>query len=237
MKGDPTRMIGSNKLKVLVAPNDPSPYDRINWQWPYTGNETVYQQTLTSYAPNVRVFGKRPDSGSWSVWDVAWHNGGGGKTTIPAIADGTSNTLAVVERPMVIGDATLSYKDWSVNGGTPPDFSDGVGTWAVTDMPPEGLAFFGCNCEDPNAPSRNGMWGASDCHTVKGDPQEYFHPPQPLPIATQQNAFNIYPINSGGVQALMCDGSVRMITTSISVRAWSAAVTPTGGEAVSTDQQ
>jgi len=33
--------------------------------------------------------------------------------------------------------------------------------------------------------------------------------------------------------ALMGDGSVRMISTSVSVQAWSAAVTPTGGEAVS----
>jgi prepilin-type processing-associated H-X9-DG protein len=238
MKGDATRMVGSNKLKVLVAPNDPSPYDRINWQWPYTGNETVYQQTLTSYAPNARVFGKMPDSGSWSIWDVAWHNGGGGKTTLPGISDGTSNTMAVVEKPMVQGADTLWYKDWTLydSAGKDPQ-GYGVNTWAVTDMPPEGLAFFGCNCDNPNSPTRDGMWGRGDCHTVTGDPQEYFHPPQPLPIATQQKAYEIYPFNSGGVQVLMCDGSVRMVTTSISVRAWSAGVTPTGGEAASLDQQ
>jgi hypothetical protein len=33
----------------------------------------------------------------------------------------------------------------------------------------------------------------------------------------------------------MGDGSVRNITTSISILAWSAAVTPNGGEAVSLD--
>jgi hypothetical protein len=32
------------------------------------------------------------------------------------------------------------------------------------------------------------------------------------------------------VQAVMCDGSVRSISTSISIPAWSAAVTADGGE-------
>src|SRR5436305_906051 len=61
MKGDKGSMVGSNRMNVLVAKNDPSPYDRISWQWPYTENERVYQQTLTSYAPNVRVFGQMPN--------------------------------------------------------------------------------------------------------------------------------------------------------------------------------
>jgi hypothetical protein len=34
----------------------------------------------------------------------------------------------------------------------------------------------------------------------------------------------------------MCDGSVRTISTTISVRAWSAAVTPAGAEAFALDQ-
>ena len=57
-------------------------------------------------------------------------------------------------------------------------------------------------------------------------------PPVPRPIPTQQDAWNIYPMNAGGVQVLMCDGSVRTVSTTVSVRAWSAAVTPNAGESV-----
>jgi hypothetical protein len=75
-----------------------------------------------------------------------------------------------------------------------------------------------------------GQWWLGNCKMAGG---EFFQPPVARPIPAQQNAFNIYPFNGGSVvQALMCDGSVRGITTSISVQAWSAAVTPNGGEAV-----
>jgi prepilin-type N-terminal cleavage/methylation domain-containing protein len=238
MKGDKGSMVGSNPLKVLVAKNDPSPYDRIDWQWPYTENGRLYKQTLTSYAPNVRVFGQIPKDQTWDVWDVAWHNAGGGRQTLPGIADGTSNTMAVVEKHMVTGDATLAYRDWSLLNTTNPSSSDGVNCWAVTDMPPEGVAFFGCNCNDPTQTwdDKDGQWWLTNCRLVAGDRTEYFHPPVPPPVPSQQNAFNIYPFNSAGVQVLMCDGSVRTISTTISVRAWSAAVTPAGAEAFALDQ-
>jgi len=233
VKGDATKMVGSAKLKVLVAPNDPAPYDSIDWSWPYTGNETVYKQTLTSYAPNARVFGLPTGNDGFSVWDVAWNNAGGGKMKLQKIGDGTSNTMAVAEKGMVQGDAVLSYHDWSMVGTTGPQ-NDGVGTWASTDIPPEGMAFFGCNCNDPTQSwdDTDGQWWLGNCRMIAGDRNEYFQPPVARVVPTQQNAYNLYPINSGGVQILMCDGSVRMVTTTVSVRAWSAAVTPNGGESV-----
>jgi len=233
VKGDQTRMVGSSKLKVLVAPNDPAPYDQIDWQWPYTNNEFVYKQTLTSYAPNARLFGEATGTGGFSIWDVAWNNAGGGKMKIAKIGDGTSNTMAVVEKGMVQGDGVLSYKDWALNGSVGSQ-TDGVGMWAVTDSPPEGLAFFGCNCDDPTQTwdDQDGQWWAGNCRLIQGDPNEYFHPPVPRLIPSQQNAYNIYPFNAGGVQVLMCDGSVRTVATTVSVRAWSAAVTPNGGESL-----
>jgi prepilin-type N-terminal cleavage/methylation domain-containing protein len=236
LASDATLMVGSVALKVLQAPNDPAPYKQINWQWPYTANETVFVQTLTSYAPNVRVFGQASPTG-FSIWNVAWDNAGGGRTTITSISDGTSNTMAVVEKGMVSGDAQLSYKDWALTGMTKPE-NDGVSTWAVTDMPPEGLAFFGCNCNDPTVTwdDQDGQWWLGNCRVVNNDPNEYFQPPVNRLIPVQQNAYNIYPFNAGGVQVLMCDGSVRTVSTTVSVRAWSAAVTPRGGEAISLDE-
>jgi prepilin-type N-terminal cleavage/methylation domain-containing protein len=231
-KDDATKMVGSTALKVLQAPNDFSPYKQVNWQWPYTNpSELVVQQTLTSYAPNARVFGQFTPGGTMSVWDVSWSNAGGGQTTFAGIPDGTSNTLAVVEKQMVTGDAVLSFRDWGTIGGTSPGFSDGVNLWAATDTQPEGVAFFGCNCNDPTQTwdDKDGQWWLGNCRF--GGTVEYFQPPVVRPIPTQQNAFNIYPFNSGNiVLGLMCDGSVRNLTTSVSVRAWSAAVTPNGGE-------
>jgi prepilin-type N-terminal cleavage/methylation domain-containing protein/prepilin-type processing-associated H-X9-DG protein len=233
VKGDVTKMVGTSRPKVLVAPNDPSPYDQIDWSWPYTNNEFVYKQTLTSYAPNARVFGEPTGNGNFSVWDVAWNNAGGGKMKLQKIGDGTSNTMAVLEKGMVQGDAVLSYHDWSLIGTTAPE-NDGVGMWAVTDSPPEGLAFFGCNCNDPTQTwdDADGQWWQNNCRLIAGDPNEYFQPPVPRVVPTQQNAYSIYPINSGGVQVLMCDGSVRTVSTTVSVRAWSAGVTPNGGESL-----
>jgi hypothetical protein len=233
-------MVGSSPLSVLVAPNDFAFFQDVNWQWPYTNpSELVVKQTLTSYVPNARVFGQFTPSASMSVWDVSWSNAGGGKLRMTGITDGTSNTLAVVEKQMVTGDAILYFKDWGTYGGTAPGFSDGVNIWGATDTQPEGVAFFGCNCDDPTQSwdNKDGQWWLGNCKFGgKFGGVEYFHPPVARPIPAQQNAFNIYPFNAGNVVlALLCDGSVRNITTSISVQAWSAAVTHNGGEIVPLD--
>ena len=68
-----------------------------------------------------------------------------------------------------------------------------------------------------------------NCRFAAGQP-EYFLPPTRRLVPAQQSAYSIYPMSAGGIQALMMDGSVRGITTSVSVQAWSAAVTPAGGE-------
>lgn len=239
---DRTKMVGSHPVKVLQAPNDSSRYQQIDWQWPYTlvgGREVPFPRTLTSCVPNARVFGQ-PSPLGWSIWNVVWDNAGGGMTKVTDITDGTSNTLAVVEKPMVTGNGTVSVRDWGlyVAGRVSGQQQAGVNTWAVTDTPPEGVAFFGCNCKDPRVTwdSTYGQWWLGNCRVVAGDPNEYFQPPVPRLIPTRQSAYNIYPFNVAGAQALLCDGSVRMIPTSISVRAWSAAVTPNGGEVASLDQ-
>jgi prepilin-type N-terminal cleavage/methylation domain-containing protein len=247
-KDDATQMVGSATVKTFQAPNDPSPYKQINWQWPYTPNylgnglpgEVVYQQTLTSYMANCRVFGQRTSLGNMSLWNVEWDNAGAGTTKITSISDGTSNTLAVIENFMVRGNKTLRYQDWGLydaggsgNTNNALGVACGVSTWSVTDMPPEGSSFFGYNCQNPAQPVPDGQWGLTNCYF--GGTVEYFQPPVPRRIPSQMNAYNIFPFNSSGCQALLCDGSVRTITTSISVQAWSAAVTPNGGEPIGLD--
>jgi prepilin-type N-terminal cleavage/methylation domain-containing protein len=233
-------MVGSTALKILQAPNDSPSYKQTTWAWPFTNPADLpVPQTFTSYAPNARVFGQYSANAGypWDVWSVSWNNAGAGTQTMGGISDGTSNTLAVVEKQMVTGDATLTFQNWSTQGATSPQ-QDGVNMWAVTDTQPEGIAFFGCNCNDPSITwdDQTGQYWLQNCKF--GTNFEWYQPPQPRPIPTQQNAFNIYPVNAGNVVlALMCDGSVRSINTSVTQAVWSSGVTPNGGEAISIQSQ
>jgi prepilin-type N-terminal cleavage/methylation domain-containing protein len=232
-RDDPNKMVGSEHIKVFQAPADSSPYKEINWSWPYTGRGSshIFKQTLVSYAANVRVFGQPSPRYEWTPWCVAWRNVGGGIAKIGTMTDGTSNTMFIIEKPMVTGDATLTYRDWGMSGAT--GGNDGVNTWASTDIPENGVAYFGTTCNDPRTTADDvfGQNGRANCR-YGTDPREYFHPPSQLLVREQQRWHNIYPIHSGGNQALMGDGSVRFIRTGIAIDAWSAMVTPNGGEVV-----
>jgi prepilin-type processing-associated H-X9-DG protein len=146
------------------------------------------------------------------------------------MSDGLSNTMVVIEKQMVTGDATMTYKSWSILNRT--GGNDGMNTWGTTDIPEQGIAYFGNTCNDPTSASDDnyGRNGRSNCR-FGSDPFEYFHPPRPRLVPSQQHWGTIYPYHSGGAQTLMGDGSVRTVTTNVSIQAWSAAVTPAGGEA------
>ena len=119
-----------------------------------------------------------------------------------------------------------------------------MGLWAAGDITPEAFAYFGTNCNDPNATwdDEDGQWwGGPDSSgvvrfAVNGVTSVYIMPPKPRRPPHQQGWYNLYPLSSAGIQALMGDGSVRSISTSVSLASWSAAVTPTGGESISLDQ-
>lgn len=228
---DRTKMVGSNPVKVLQSPTDASPYKEIDWSWTWTVHPAgiPYKQTLTSYAPNVRVFGK-DYQGQWAGWQVAYANVGGGQQNITGITDGTSNTLGVIEKPMVAGAGVLSSISGAVTGSV--GGNDGAQVWCTTDISDRFIPFFGTTCNDPNSAADDvyGQYGRSNCRFGTVDLNEYFHPPSQLLVPSQQRHHNIYPLSSNVVQSLMMDGAVRSITPSISVRSWSAAVTPTGGE-------
>jgi prepilin-type N-terminal cleavage/methylation domain-containing protein len=228
---DRTKMVGTDVPSVYVAPADQAPYKQIDWSWPYTTHPQgiPFKHGLISYAANLRAFGRGDIYGRWTSWRVAWRNIGNG-SRIAQITDGTSNTLAVIEKPRVTGDAFLTYRDWALIGNVPPQ-QDGCNTWATTDIPETGLAVFGYTCNNPNSTSDDiyGQWWLDNCRFGNGP--ESFHPPQRRLHPTQQNFYTIYSFNgSQAVQAVMCDGSVRSISTSISIPAWSAAVTADGGE-------
>ena len=99
--------------------------------------------------------------------------------------------------------------------------------WSSTDMPETLLPVFGYTCNNPTTTADDiyGSSGRDNC-SYNGGP-ESFHPPQRRLARDQQHVSNIYSFNgTNSVQAAMCDGSVRSISTNIALAPWSAAVTP-----------
>ena len=232
---DPNKMIGSEHIKTYQAPADASPYKEVDWSWPHTANGRVFKHTLISYAANARAFGRGRRGAEFNQWQIGWEGAGTG-SRITEIVDGTSNTFALIEKQMVTGDANMAYRNWEVINRTPPppNADDGIQMWASTDVGPEGLPFFGYNCNDPAQTWDDvyGQWWLPNC-SFSGSQGESFHPPSRRLIRLQQRYDNIYSFNSSGViQSVMCDGSVRVLSGNINMRPWSAAITPAGSEAI-----
>jgi prepilin-type N-terminal cleavage/methylation domain-containing protein len=234
-RSDPSKMVGSDVPKTYISPLDAAPYTHVNWAWPYTGGGATYRMGLVSYAANVRVYGQisKVAGVGWQSWTVMWWHTGAGQATSATLTDGLSNTVCVVEKDRVTGDGTMSYLNWSVNGSTGSQ-PGGINMWATTDTPETGLPFFGTTCNDPSVTwdDEYGQWWRSDCRSGAANTPEFFQPPRRRLVRSQQNFYNLYAMSAGGVQGLMGDGSVRNFSTSIAIPVWSAAVTPTGGEAV-----
>jgi type II secretory pathway pseudopilin PulG len=234
LRSDTTQIVGSGPIKTFIAPLDDSPQKAIRESWGWFYGNNPFNNGLTSYAPNVRVFGKAVTASAWDyAWDLRYT---AGTQTLSGITDGTSNTIFVIEKPMITGTTVITHLDYGVQNQQ-AGFENGASTWATTDTQPQALAQFGFNCWNTGWPeggyywSTNGPGGVPGCRqTINGVSAEYFQTPRPRRPRNQQYWFNLYPLSASGYQALMGDGSVRNITPSIDVVAWSAAVTPDGGE-------
>jgi len=230
----PNQIAGQSTPKTYIAPYDNSPYNQVNWSWPFTGGGATYRMGLISYAPNVRALGTRTAGGSMNIWDVAWGNAGGGRKKIgSSFTDGTSSTILISEKNMVSGSATMGYNSWSITNQTG---RQGINMWATTDTPPEGFGMIGVNCKNPSVTwdLPGGQWWMGNCR-FGSNLFETFLPPQQRLIPSQQSVDVVYPMSAGGVQMAMADGSVRNVTISISVGSYSAAITPDGGEVLGND--
>ena len=184
-RDDLTKIIGSDTLKVLIAPGDDSPVNQIDVSWGWFQGGARFKSSLTSYAPDARAFGQ-PSPAGFSAWNYVWDGAGSSTLRMTGISDGTSNTLFVIERPMIIGDATVTHLDYGVQNQTGGDpFLDGAGTWSTTDVQPDVVAMFGYNCNDPSQTwdDENGQfWLASGCGQFAGmNGVESHQPPRPRP--------------------------------------------------------
>jgi prepilin-type N-terminal cleavage/methylation domain-containing protein len=234
-RSDNRKIGGTDVPKTYISPLDNSPYQQINWSWPYTGGGSgdIFRMGLVSYAPNIRMFGTRARDGTWTPWKTMWWHTGAGNNKVGSVTDGLSNTLAVVEKNMVAGGNVITYRDWGLqNTGNSSWHGGGVQMFASTDTPENGLPVFPLMCDDPSV-NWDDEYGQYRDHCRFGsDPNEYFNTPRRRLIPAQQSHASIYAMSSGGIQALMMDGSVRGISTSVSVQSWSAAVSPAGGEVI-----
>jgi len=234
LRSDTSKLIGTDPVKVFIAPLDDSSQKAIGESWGWFFGGAQFRNGLTSYAPNVRVFGRQPSASAWDyAWDLRYT---AGTRTLSGVTDGTSNTLFVIEKPMLTGTTVITHLNYGVQNQQ-AGFENGASTWATTDTQPQALAQFGFNCYNPGWSeggyywSTNGPGGQPGCtQTLNGVTAEFFQTPRPRRPRNQQYWFNLYPLSVSGYQALMGDGSVRNITPSIDVVSWSAAVTPDGGE-------
>ncbi len=217
---------------VLQCPSDASKEKRVyvgGYSWIMGGTDQPV--SLTSYVPNARAFGKRTALGTQDWWNITWDNASGEKD-LGDFADGTSNTMCEIEKPMIVGNNVIRLSGWGVQNSDDP--WDGANVWGKTDIAERGVAVFGYNCNDPNVTwdDLHGQWWLGDCtFTYRGVTREFFQPPSVNYAPDVQQASNIYPNHAGGVcNTLMGDGSVQSINNNIDILVWSAMVTPASGE-------
>ncbi|MDB5306270.1 MAG: prepilin-type cleavage/methylation protein [Gemmataceae bacterium] len=129
---------------------------------------------------------------------------------IAEITDGTSNTLAVCE--VIQGPSSGDIRGFTWWGG-----AAGFTTYAT-----------------PNNTSAADVMTGGGC----GNSAAYTNPPMPCTTTSTGTLARMQLARSrhtGGVNAAMCDGSVRFVSNSVSVTAWRAAGTAQGGESIGLD--
>jgi prepilin-type N-terminal cleavage/methylation domain-containing protein/prepilin-type processing-associated H-X9-DG protein len=229
---NPNIVVVTTRLRVFTCPSD-SPQV---WNRGTSGNQTKHNYALNAgntnlYQVNVpmgctnptidgssgcRLFGGAPFgwyNPSDLVWDapVPWtttpEKGTMGRPRpIAEITDGTSNTICVTEVIQGRGNDLRGFTWW------------GGGAGITTDMA-------------PNSPLR-------DVHTGGICPaQDFPNLPRCTEVSTaaraRMGAARSYHTN--GVNAAMCDGSVRFIRNSIDIFTWRSLSTSQGGETLQND--
>jgi prepilin-type N-terminal cleavage/methylation domain-containing protein len=186
-------------IKTYLCPSDPSPNAGL----------CVNGWAATSYAPNYYMFST---SNNYDSTNGA--NQDGAKYNIGNIPDGTSNTIALVERfgscPYYswsnawVYPMSASYWGWNSNG------SD-YGVWNI-------------NCTGQASP--NGGYITARCHMYL----PMIAPPLRNFVGSLQPAHPYYPTTQHSTeQVLLMDGSVRGVSGSVSQSTWDYAIWPDDG--------
>ncbi len=158
--------------------------------------------------------------------------------TLADITDGTSNTACFSERLIGTGPINTSQ----VDPKTPSTSISNIPSWLPDNVPYTG--YLTCMALKPNATNLaansyipGGFW-----HTGLMDNNSYLHimPPNTWScvIMQQREDGALYDASShhpGGVNVLLCDGSVRFIKNTVAFGPWNALGTMGNGEVISSD--
>jgi hypothetical protein len=217
-------------IKVYQAPNDPTlPGDGTTW----SGGGS--NRGATSYLANFHAFG--------GGWDEDWQVGG--KASIPrSFPDGTSNSIGFFEAYSVCGDPNLptgsGYVEhiWGEDGQNSgpsaeccansqggnrnnPNVRFVPAWWAY--FPGNGTSAF----PGPGFPNHS--------QPPPGYPFNYIPLPQNNPPKRLCNPRLLQTLSAGGIQVMLMDGSVRVVSPSISQFTWAAAIVPDDGQVLGND--
>lgn len=220
----------SSRLAYLICPSD---MERAKT----AGGQVSYGMNMGSepYAPT--------HAGNWSGVGVdipaaMSKNPVARPVRLADIIDGTSNTACFSERLIGIGPINTSELDKL----TPSSSVSNIPNWLPDDQPH--TAYLTCMANKPNATNlaqfayvAGGFW-----HTGLMDNNSYMHimPPNTWScvIMEQREDGALYNAGSrhpGGVNLLMCDGSVRFIKNTIGLAPWGALGTRANAEVISSD--
>ena len=221
------RYLRQTRIKTYICPSDATVATNAATDW--TPGEA-------SYAANFQVFGN-PNFNRSGVTAADWD----GKTTLVAITDGTSNTIAYAEKlsycPGITPNAVTApnvrnrsnsaggswwmrgiYRSGTVTGTTPPGSSDSYPGDRVSAVFGGGISGDGTRWYT-GADAKPTIFGISAPNTTAGkcDRGQASSP------------------HSGTIMVGMADGSIRSVSSGVSATTWWAACTRNGGDILGSD--
>jgi prepilin-type N-terminal cleavage/methylation domain-containing protein len=221
-------------IQTFLAPNDPS----VNAQGEAWNNNGGERGGAASYHANWHAFG--------GGWDEDWQVGG--KNRIPAsFTDGTSNTIAFLERYAICG--TGNYGKPSSPWGQSWRYAerswqeDGALPGPITQFHQSQSAFCSPHFWVP-AGTTGGGTGRGGFANIPSIPLNYpldrttgatafWLAPQAAPAVRDCDPMRLQSFSASGIQILMMDGSVRGVNTSTDATTWVRALVPNDGLVIS----
>jgi prepilin-type N-terminal cleavage/methylation domain-containing protein len=214
------------QLKIFIAPTDSSAPDGIAWD----------NGGAASYASNWHAFG--------GGWGEDWQAGGKARIA-SSFSDGTSNTIAYMERYAKCGpragndwdqSQTYAERSWQEDGtlsGPVSQYHQGQAAW--------------------NSPAYWVPAGTTGGNTGRGGydnlgviPANYpinrttgvtsfFQVPQVKPSIQTCDPKRLQSLTASGIQVLLMDGSVRNVSAGMSADTWVRALVPDDGLVLGSD--